>query len=98
MIEKELLLKPRLAEEDYDIAGVGPVRLRSLSWEECSEFQQLTGEGLAGEVYAKALAAALVDPAITVEEAATLLGNAPGGEVEALVNHIFKLSGLEAAT
>lgn len=95
MIDKELLLKPRLAEEDYDIPGVGTVRVRALSWEECSEFQRWTQDGKpTREVYARVLHRSLVDPAISEEEAGTLLGSANGGEIEALVAHIVKASGL----
>lgn len=95
MIDKELLLKSRLAEEDYDIPGVGTVRVRALSWEECEEFQRWTQTGKPqGEVYTRVLHKAFVDPALTVEEAGQLLTSATGGEIEALVARVVKASGL----
>lgn len=95
MIDKELLLKARLFEEDYDIPGVGKVRVRALAWEECEEFQRWSQTGKPqAEVYTRVLHKAMVDPSLTVEEAATWLGSATGGEIEALVAHIVKASGL----
>ena len=95
MIEKELLLKARLFEEDYDIDGLGTVRIRPLAWAECIEFQQWTTDGRpAAEVYRRVLSRGLVDPAITEDEAGQLLGAATGGEIEALVTRIITRSGL----
>lgn len=95
MIEKELLLKARLFEEDYDIEGLGTVRVRPLAWAECIEFQEWTTSGRpAADVYRRVLSRGLVDPAITEAEAGELLEAATGGEIEALVSHIIRLSGL----
>lgn len=95
MIEKELLLKARLFEEDYDIPGVGTIRLRCLSWEECIALQAWTTEGRpAAEVYARALHLAMVDPALTEEEAAAWLRATTGDEIETLFTHIVRKAGL----
>lgn len=95
MIDKELLLKSRLAEEDYDIPGVGTIRIRLLSWKECEEQQAWTNKGKPlADVYSRILHMALVDPVLTQDEARELLAGAPGGEIEELVSHIVKSSGL----
>lgn len=95
MIDKDLLLKQRLTEQDYEIAGVGTIRIRILSWDEVVEFKDWTAGGRpADDVYAKILHLALVDPAISEDEARLWFGNAPGGEIEDLVQHIVRASGL----
>lgn len=95
MIDKELLLKPRLAEQDYEIEGVGTIRIRILSWDEVIEFKDWTSGGQsADDVYSQILHKALVDPELTQEEARLWLQNAPGGEIEDLVQQIVRASGL----
>lgn len=95
MIDKDLLLKSRLTEQDYEIPDVGTIRIRILSWDEIIEFKDWTSAGQpADDVYAKILHLALVDPAISEDEAKLWFGNAPGGEIEALVQHIIRSSGL----
>lgn len=95
MIDKELLLKPRLAEDDYEIPGVGTVRVRSLSWDECAGFKTYTEKGKPlRDVYARILHKAMIDPQLTVDEALQWLAGAAGGEIEDLVRHINTSSGL----
>jgi hypothetical protein len=95
VIDKELLLKARLFEEDYEIPGLGTIRIRALSWDECAEFQRWSQQGKpTAEVYTRVLHRALVDPTLSEDEAATLLENATGGEIEALVARVIKASGL----
>jgi hypothetical protein len=95
VIEKQNLLKPRLAEEDYHVDGVGDIRIRALSWEECSVFQKWTKDGKdPAEVYRRVLALALVDPSLTEADATVWMGNSPAGEIETLVAHILTRSGL----
>lgn len=95
MIDKELLLKARLVEEDYDIPGVGTVRVRVLSWEECAEFEKWSKAGRDGtDVYKRILALAMVAPALTEDEVGEWMRNASGGEIEQLARHIIARSGL----
>lgn len=96
MIDKDRLLKPRLAESDYEIPDVGTVRVRVLSWEECSGLQAWTeAKGKTAAVaYRRILSLALVDPVLTEEEAGELMAAATGGEIEDLVRHIVVASGL----
>jgi hypothetical protein len=95
MIEKELLFKARLAEEDYDIPDVGTVRIRILSWDECAAFEKWAQTGRDGiEVYRRILATALVDPILTEEEVGEWMRVAPAGEIENLARHVIRISGL----
>lgn len=91
MIDRDRLLKPRLPEEDYDIEGVGTIRIRQLSWRECVELQ---GTGDAKKVTAKVLSLALVDPVLSPEDVEVWMEAAPGGEIEALSRRITMWSGL----
>lgn len=95
MIDKERLLKSRLAEDDYDIPGVGTVRFRVLSWAECAQFQALTDKGKdSADVYRRILTLALVDPVLSEDEVAEWMGSATGGEIENLVRMVITRSGL----
>jgi hypothetical protein len=95
VIDKDRLLKPRLAEQDYDIPDVGTVRIRLLSWDECAEITRWTEKGReARDVYRRALALALVDPPLSEDEVDEWLRAAPGGEIENLARHVLVASGL----
>ncbi len=93
MLDKELLLKPRLEEEDYDIDGVGTVRIRRLSWYECGDIQKMSAAD-PRDVYRRVLALAMVDPPISEDEAGEWMCSAPVGEIETLARHILAVSGL----
>lgn len=98
-MDKELLLKPRLAEEDLEIPGVGVVRLRALSRAEAVEARERNRTGdEPGDVDVDAyeadmIAMALVDPAMTAEEVARWGEVAPAGEWVLVVEKVRELSG-----
>jgi hypothetical protein len=96
VLDKDLLLKPRLEEEDYDISDVGTVRIRRLSWFECRELQKIAADDNRDnrDLYGRALALALVDPQLTEDEVGEWMCSATLGEIEDLARHIIRISGL----
>jgi hypothetical protein len=91
-MDKALLTKPRLAEEDVEIPGVGTVRVRALSR---AEAMKVTDRELPVATMEQALLSmAMVDPKLTEAEVAEWQEAAPGGELEPVVEVIQRLSGL----
>lgn len=90
-MNKDLLFKPRLTEAELDIPGVGTVRVRTMTREELHSLKDKKDTGR-GE--RRVLAACMVDPQITEEEALRWQRAAPAGEVSAVVEKIMELSGL----
>jgi hypothetical protein len=96
VIDKDRLLKPRLAESDYDIPDVGTVRIRRLAWDECAEITAWTEKGRDSKaVYRRVLALALVDPVLSEDEVAEWMRGAPAGEIEDLARHVLTASGMQ---
>ncbi len=93
MIDKALLLKGRLGEEEVEVPGLGSVRIRGLSRIEVMEMQDLGR--VDAEVYL--FHHGLVEPALTEDEARLALEAAPGGELQPIADALFALSGLAAA-
>lgn len=99
-MDKELLFKPRLAEEDVNIPGVGTVRVRALSRAEVLMVRKATD--LAGDVDGpralvlerKMLAAAMVEPALTESEVGRWQQASAAGELEPVTEAIQRLSGM----
>lgn len=94
MMDKAVLLKPRLTEEVVEIPGLGEVRVRALSRAEVMDLQE--GRERRGQLGTEAwcLAVGLVDPVLTEEEATELLQASPGAELQPVVDAVFRLSGL----
>jgi hypothetical protein len=99
-LDKELLFKPRLAEDDVQIPGVGSVRVRALSRSEVLLVRKATD--LAGDVPApralvlerKMIATAMVDPVLTESEVGRWQNASAAGELEPVTDAIQRLSGM----
>lgn len=89
-MDKALLFKPRLPEEDVEIEGVGTVRVRGLSRIEAIHVQAAKG----AEQERRILALGMVDPAITEDEAREWQKASAAGEIERVAGRITVLSGL----
>lgn len=92
MIDRDALLKSRLAERVVDIPDVGQLRIRSLSGEEVATIPEFKDKTKAGEEYV--LSRAVVDPPLTVADVRAWRAGAPHGEISAVLTEIFELSGL----
>lgn len=90
-MDKELLFKARLAEEDYDLPGVGTLRIRALSR---SEALKVKSAGDLRTQEAQILAWGIVDPLLTVAEVNRWLDAAPAGELQEISARIAVLSGM----
>jgi hypothetical protein len=92
-MDKELLLKARIPEYEYEIPGVGSIVIRPMTRE---EMHTITGRNkkdtLRGEV--QVLAACMVDPKLSEDEVAQWQRSSPSGELSKIVNKIMELSGL----
>lgn len=90
-VDRELLLKPRLPEDDVDVPGIGTVRVRGLNRVEVMTMQAVTA---IEDRERKMLAAGMVDPKLTESEAGKWQKASPGGEIEPVSTRIAELSGL----
>lgn len=88
---KAALLARRLGEGEYEIEGVGTVRIRGLSRAEVLELRKLDD---VAEFDRQLVSTALVEPALTVDEVKTWQENSGPLEIERLVDAIRELSGL----
>ena len=99
-MDKDLLLKPRLAEDDIEIPGVGTVRVRALSRAEVLLVRKATdnADSIDGPrvlvLERKMLAAAMVDPVLTEAEVGRWQQASAAGELEPVTTRIQQLSGL----
>ena len=92
-MDKELLLKPRLPEDDVEIPGVGTVRVRGLSRYEVLLAQREQPKG-AGAMERVILRFGLVDPELTEDEVTQWQKASPAGELEPVTRRIQALSGM----
>lgn len=90
-MDKELLFRSRLPEEDFDLEGVGTIRIRGLSR---AEALRLQNAGSIATQEAQMLSWGVVDPVLTVAEVNRWLDASPAGELEALSLRIGELSGM----
>ena len=89
-LDKKALLTPRLGEDDYEIPGVGVVRIRGLSRAQVIALRKI--DDLA-ESDAQMVAWGLVEPALTVDEAKAWQASSGPAEIEGLTVAIGNLSG-----
>lgn len=94
MIDKEALLKPRLAEREVEIPGVGSVRVRAMSRAEALGLRNVPPGDLAA-VERYMLRHGLVEPVLTPEEIVQWQQASPGAELDAVVDAIADLSGVK---
>lgn len=92
MIDRDALLKSRLAELVYEIPGVGDVRIRSLSGKETAQIPGFKDDVAAGEEFV--LVRAVVDPVLTPPDVQAWRDSAPYDEIAGVLTAIFELSGL----
>lgn len=90
-MDKELLFKPRLAEDDVDVPGVGTVRVRGLNR---IEAMQVSSAGGPEAIERRMLAFGMVDPKLTEDEVKEWQRASAAGEMEAVSARIAELSGL----
>lgn len=92
-IDKEKLLANRLKTETVSIPDVGDVVVRALTRAEAFQF---TDKDLEPDVLERRLlAAALVEPSLTVDEVAAWHSASTATEIQPVVEAILRLSGLE---
>ncbi len=93
-MEKAKLFEPRLPTREVNIPGIGVITVRGIT-----RFEQMVfSKAAAGDVSTfdrKQLAAALVDPEITEDEAERWMQAAPAGEISLVVEVIGELSGTD---
>jgi hypothetical protein len=90
-VDKDLFFKPRLAEEDIEISGIGTIRIRALSRAEALRIEN-SGSHLTSE--AQILSWGIVDPTFTIAEINRWLEAAPAGELQEVSRRIAVLSGM----
>lgn len=91
-VSKEDLLKARFGVEEFEIAGVGTVKIRPLSR---SQALELRGKEMPiEEMERKLVAGAMVEPAMTEDDVRLWQDASPAGELEPLTDAIVKLSGM----
>jgi len=88
---KARLLKPRLAEADVDVPGIGTVRVRALNRIEAMHVQSAKGNEA---IERRMLALGMVEPAMTEAEVGQWQKASPAGELEAVTEKITELSAL----
>lgn len=88
---KARLLKPRVPEGTVDLEGLGTVRVRGLSRGEVFMTQQVKGVEATER---KIVAIGMLDPVMTEDEVRQWQRSSPAGEMEAVVDKISELSGL----
>jgi hypothetical protein len=94
-VDKDLLLKPRLAEADVEIPDVGTVRVRALSRAEVLLVRKATdnADSIDGPralvLERKMLATALLDPVLSESEVGEWQKVSAAGELEVVVWRIY---------
>lgn len=90
-MDKELLFKPRLPEDEVEVPGLGTVRVRGLSRAEAT---MIESAGTTEAKERKILAFGMVDPALTEAEVGRWMKAAPAGEIQPVSTRIAELSGM----
>lgn len=98
-MDKELLFKREATDEteDVPIGTVGMVTVRALSTGEVRKLKKLKlDKKLDDEAFENMLiAAALVNPVMTVDEVERWMGNAPAGDSVHVMGAVARLSGMD---
>jgi hypothetical protein len=91
-VDKEALFRPRLAERDVEVPGIGTVRVRSLSR---TEALSIKGKEMpAAKMERLILSLAMVDPVLTEDEVKRWQDASPAGETNDVQQAILELSGM----
>lgn len=96
MIEREHLFKPRIPEEEYEIEGIGTIRIRGLSRVETLRAKKSAGN--VDEFEVKVLSIGVVEPHLSEDDVRAWQASAISQEVEDVANTILELSGLLPST
>ena len=91
-VEKEALFKARLPEEEYELAGLGTLRIRGLSRGEVLAAQH--DDPRLAVFERRLLARGVVDPKLTETDVGRWQEASPAGEMEPLIKRIERLSGI----
>lgn len=91
-VDREALFKERLPEEDYELPGLGWLRIRGLSRGEVLAAQRDDPDLAVFE--RRLLARGVVDPVLTVTDVGRWQEASPAGEMEPLIKRIEHLSGI----
>lgn len=91
-VDKAALFAPRLPEEDFEIPGVGTIRIRALTREEALGLRDR--DLTVAQVELALLQAAMVAPALTGEEIVRWQKASPAGELEPVTAAILRMSGM----
>lgn len=89
MLDREVLLKVRLAEEVVEIPGLGEVLVRALSRSELHTVRAIRDDA---DRDAYVLARAIVAPALTDDDARALGLASPGNELDPVFEAVNRLS------
>jgi hypothetical protein len=92
-VDKDLLFKARLPEDDVEIPGVGTVRVRGLSRHEMLVAGRQESRGVEA-MERLMLHFAMVDPVLTEDEVARWQKCSPANELSPVVTRINELSGI----
>lgn len=90
-MDKALLFKRRLPEDEVSIEGIGVVRVRALNRREAMETQRIEDPVERDHLI---IALGLVDPRLTVSEVAQWAEASPAGEMEPVSVRIAEMSGM----
>lgn len=99
-VSRDDLFRLRLDTSEVELPGLGTVKVRALSREEVLGFRKVkTEDGLGlgedpGAMECHMVAAALVDPKLTVEDVQRWQSVSPVGELEVLTDAIAEVSGM----
>jgi hypothetical protein len=91
-VDREALFKARLPEEEYELPGLGVLRIRGLSRGEVLAAQH--DDPRLAVFERRLLAHGIVDPKLTETDVGRWQEASPAGEMEPLINRIEHLSGI----
>jgi hypothetical protein len=91
-VDREALFKARLPEEEYELPGLGVLRIRGLSRGEVLAAQH--DDPTLAVFERRLLAHGIVDPKLTVTDVGRWQEASPAGEMEPLIKRIEGLSGI----
>ena len=97
-INKEALVKKRVAEREVEIPDVGSVRVRALTRAEVLELGIAPGAVATmdvAEAEQKMLSKAMVDPEMTVDDIREWQASSPAMEINTVFEAVLELSGLK---
>lgn len=94
MIDREALLKSRLAERVVAIPGVGDIRVRSLSGKEVAQIPEIRDKEGTDACEEFVLVRAVIDPVLSPPDVRAWREAASHEELVPVLGAIFELSGL----